>query len=127
MYADHTKFGGIVYSQVYHDFFCRLVMVEFQYGKERTAIQSKYHFPTGVMVLVVVSKLEKSSLNIFYAGVKLNSQKDQKQILPHLLPEIVEVCDNYQRWCSEAHIPLYKDVLDWRLPGLYWVRDVAVY
>lgn len=80
MYADHTKFAGIVYSQVYHDFFCRLVMVEFQYGKERTAIQSKYHFPTGVMVLVVVSKLEKSSLNIFYAGVKLNSQKDQKPI-----------------------------------------------
>lgn len=53
------------------------------------------HFSPGVMVSVAVSKLGKSSLIVVDAGVKLNSDAYQQQILHHLLPEIEAICDDY--------------------------------
>ena len=47
------------------------------------------------MVSVAVSMLGKSRLILVDAGVKLNSETYQEQILQHLLPEIEEVCYDY--------------------------------
>lgn len=55
----------------------------------------KSHFSKGVMVSVAVSMLGKSRLIFVDAGVKLNSETYQEQILQHLLPEIEDVCYDY--------------------------------